>query len=340
MRKTVVIGVGHLGRHHARIVHESREAELVAVVDPDVERARAVVEPFRTPVFRSVDEVDGADLTFDTAVVAVPTSLHEPVAAPLLERGLAVLVEKPLAPDADAARRLVELANANDAVLQVGHVERFNPAVMAIAAMKLNPVYIEARRISPFTMRSADVGVVSDLMIHDLDIVTRLVDEAPERVEGLGVGVITGKEDMGLARLHFPGGAVADISTSRVAIKTERRIRLFSKTAYVSLDYVKRNGVVYRVDPKLKLSEFGAAGIEALTKDPTAGFIDLFQRGLLSMQSLEMGDHEPLAKQFESFCAAARREHAPDVDGPAGLAAVELAADIQRQIRTFAARFD
>ncbi len=337
MLRTVVIGVGHLGRHHARIVHESSEAELVAVVDTDAERAREIAEPLGVPAVTRVDPIPGGLDALDAAVIAVPTPFHADLALPLLERGLAVLVEKPLAEDVASARRLVEAAEASGAVLQVGHVERFNPAVMAILDMGLKPVYIDARRISPFTLRSADVGVVIDLMIHDLDIVLHLVGQRPKTTQALGVGVITGKEDMANVRLTFPSGAVADITASRLALKTERRIRLFSTDAYVSLDYVARQGVVYRADPRLKLSEFGAAGMDALRA--STNFIDLFQQGLLTMTQLEMGDHEPLAKEFEAFAAAARREVLPAVTGRDGLEAIQVAEAVQNDVRAFAEQF-
>lgn len=333
--RTAVIGVGHLGRHHARIVKESPEAELVAVIDTDPERGREIAEPLGVPAVTSIDAVEGA---LDAAVIAAPTTCHAEIAEPLIARGLALLVEKPLAKDVVSAERLVRLAEDGGTVLQVGHVERFNPALMAVMEMNLRPVYIEARRISPFTVRSAEVGVVIDLMIHDLDIVTHLVGERVVRTDALGVGVITGKEDMANARLEFTSGAVADISSSRLALKTERRIRLFSTDAYVSLDYVGRKGVVYRMDPSLKLSEFGAKGIDALRANPN--FTDLFQQGLLTMTQLEMGDHEPLAKQFEWFVRAARREIEPEVTGRDGLDAIRLAVAVQEGVREFAGKFE
>ena len=326
--------MGHLGRHHARIVHQAPGAELVAVVDIDLERGRKIAEPLGVKAVASIHEVEG-DL--DAAIIAAPTVRHAELAEPLIERGVALLVEKPLAKDVAGAERLVEMAERNDVVLQVGHVERFNPAVMAIMDMGIRPVYIDARRISPFTLRSAEVGVVIDLMIHDLDIVTHLVQEQPARVEALGVGVITGKEDMANARLTFPSGAIADISASRLAIKTERRIRLFSTDAYVSLDYVTRQGVVYRASPDLALSDFGASGIDALRSSPQ--FTDLFQQGLLTMTQLEMDDHEPLAQQFDHFLKAVRREIPPVVSGRDGLDAIRMAVDVQEKVRLFAQQF-
>jgi len=336
--KTVVIGVGHLGRHHARVVSESPNAELVAVVDTDVERGREIAEPLGVPAFARIEEVPGADDgAVEAAIIAAPTPSHEALALPLIERGMALLIEKPLTADAGTAEALVALAERKGTVLQVGHVERFNPAVMAIMEMGIQPVYVEARRISPFTLRSAEVGVVIDLMIHDLDIVTHLISDRLVKTEALGVGVITGKEDMANARLTFASGAVADISASRLALKTERRIRLFSTDAYVSLDYVAQTGVVYRVDPSLELSDFGRAAIESLRAD--SGFVDLFQKGLLTMKQLEMSDHEPLAKQFESFVRAAAREIEPVVDGQAGLEAIRTAVEVQEKVRAFAAQF-
>lgn len=242
-----VIGVGRMGNHHARTYKNLPNARLVAVVDPDEDRAYIVADQYGCAAYTTTDELLEKHPTLRAATVAVPTQFHMDAARPLLERQIACLVEKPLAPSRAEARQLAEVAREHRAVLQVGHTERFNPAVRAVAAMDITPRFIEVDRVSPMTFRSLDVGVVMDMMIHDLDIMHMLVHSEVQRVEAAGISVISQYEDVASARFVFESGCVANVKASRLALKTERKMRIFSETAYVSLDYQARTGVVIRL---------------------------------------------------------------------------------------------
>ncbi len=241
-----VVGVGRMGRHHARIYHQLPQTRLVAVVDGDAERAGEMADAYGCEALSSVEALLARHGSLGAVSVAVPTRHHLAVARPLLERRIACLVEKPLAPSPNEARQLVDLAKTHGATLQVGHTERFNPAVRAVAAMGITPRFLEVNRVSPMTFRSLDVGVVMDMMIHDLDIVLMLANAPIRQVDAAGVAVMGEKEDVANARLVFETGCVANLTASRLALKTERKLRLFSESAYVSLDYQQRSGLVIR----------------------------------------------------------------------------------------------
>ena len=245
-----VIGAGHMGRHHARVYHEMPEAELVGVVDLDRERAGTIAAGAKTEAFTSIEPIIDK---VRAVTVAVPTVHHLDVAGPLLKRGIAVLVEKPIAQDVDTAKRLLEIARTSDSLLQVGHSERFNPVVRAMNRMEIEPQFIETHRISPFTFRSADIGVVMDMMIHDIDIVLHLVKSQAARVEAVGVNVLGPHEDVANAWVTFQNGCVVNLTASRLALKTERKIRVFSEQAYLSLDYQKKSGIAIKKDANLDL---------------------------------------------------------------------------------------
>jgi predicted dehydrogenase len=202
--RAAVVGVGHLGRHHARLMKEVPGAELVAVVDPDAEKARAVAEPLGVPALASIDELP-ADLA--AVSVAVPTSRHHEVVCPLLERGLHVLVEKPMAATIDEARAMESLAADRQRLLQVGHIERFNPALSVLRDLSVTPRFIEAHRLAPFTFRALDTSVVMDLMIHDIDIVMELAGAPLQSVDAVGSGVLGQHVDIANARLPSPTAA-------------------------------------------------------------------------------------------------------------------------------------
>jgi len=329
-----VIGVGRMGRHHARTYHQMPEARLVAVVDADEERAETIADEFGCRAFTSTEAMFvGLPQLPGAVTVAVPTQFHERAAAPLLERKIACLVEKPLAPTVEQAKRLADLAARRGAVLQVGHTERFNPAVRAVAAMKLPARYIEVDRVSPMTFRSLDVGVVMDMMIHDLDIVLMLAGSPIEKVDATGVAVLGEHEDVASARIVFKSGCVASITASRLALKTHRKLRLFSESGYVSLDYQARTGTVIRrtasnADVLAQLRAGLAAG-----KDLT----DLNWSNLVAVEELTMdlppGEQDPLTAELRSFLAAARTGDAPVVDAEAGYFAVAAAERVVDAIR-------
>jgi predicted dehydrogenase len=329
--RVAVVGVGGFGRHHARI-YKSLEPEgvrLVGLVDVDPERPRELAARLGVPV---VARVEALPEPCDAVTVAVPAVLHRAVAEPLLLRGVHCLVEKPVAPTVADAEALVAAAERGGALLQVGHVERFNPVMAAVERLGVKPVFIEAHRLTPFSFRSADVGVVQDLMIHDLDIVLHLTGSEPSQVEAVGVPVIGEREDIANARLTFPDGAVANVTASRVSFSKMRKIRIFSTDAYVSLDYDRREAVLVRKSPLLTRAEMErrAGGRPDLAALAGVDFGDL-----LSAETLPIDDQDPLTEELRAFVAAARAGGGPRVGGTEGLRAVRLAerilADLSRR---------
>ncbi len=327
-----VVGVGRMGRHHARTYKKIPLAKLVAVVDADAERAATVADEFGCDSCANVAELLQKYPNIRAASVAVPTVLHLQAATPLLERGLACLIEKPLAPTAALCRQLARIASDRGTIIQVGHTERFNPAVRAVLAMGVRPRFMEVQRVSPMTFRSLDVGVVMDMMIHDLDIVLTLADSALARVEATGVAVMGKSEDVANARLVFENGCVANLTASRLALKTERKLRLFSEDAYVSLDYQKRTGIVIRkadnAEALAKVREQLAAGADLSSVD-YAGLVHVNELAM----DLPEGQQDPLTAELTSFLETVRVNGQPEVDALAGSAAVDAAERVTAAIR-------
>ena len=301
--RVAVIGVGHMGRHHARIYGEIDGCELVAVIDKDLDRAREIASKHGGTPYASAADVPG---TLDAVTVAVPTVYHAEVAIPLLERGVAVLVEKPLAPDTETARQLLDASRKYDGVLQVGHSERFNPVVQSMLRMGLTPKFIETHRISPFTFRSADIGVVFDMMIHDIDIVLHLVQQREYTVDAVGVNVLGKHEDVANARIRFANGTVANLTASRLALKTERKIRVFAPTGYLSMDYGKKSGIAIKL----------ADNLDLIRMAKERNFEDLSQMAgldfgsMINIEPLAVEDTEPLRAEIESFLNSVRPDRA------------------------------
>ena len=326
--KTAVIGVGHMGRHHARVYSELPESELVAIVDTNLGLARELGAKYGCSAYSSFSEVKDH---VDAASVAVPTVHHRAVAEPLLARGIAVLVEKPIAPDVEEATALLESAEKYNGLLQIGHSERFNPVVMALKRMEIEPKFIETHRISPFTFRSADIGVVFDMMIHDIDIVLNLVKQSDYTVQAVGVPVLVRKhEDIANARVVFADGCVANLTASRLALKTERIIRVFSQTAYLSMDFGRKTGIAITIDANLDILKMAGEGkFEDLSQMKNAEF-----GSLVAVEPLEVDDIEPLRAELSSFLNALRTGTPPEVSGEEGVAAVKLATDIVNSLRS------
>ena len=316
-----VIGTGHMGRHHARIYHELPDAELIGVVDTDAERGAAIAEKHDTRAYTSLEPLLGK---VQAVSVAVPTMAHVEVARPLIESGAAVLIEKPIAPDSASARSLLELARQRNTLLQVGHTERFNPVVRAMSRMNVAPKFIETHRISPFTFRSADISVVMDMMIHDLDIVLHLVRAEPIRVDAVGVAVLANYEDIANARVTFEGGCVANVTASRLALKTERKIRVFSEEAYLSLDYQKKSGIAIKKDANLDLLKLA----RDQHADDLAQLAGVDFGSMVKVEPLLIDDVEPLRAELQSFLQSVRTGEPPEVSAEDGVAAVELAERI------------
>lgn len=308
--RIAVVGVGHMGRFHAeklaQLAGEGAIA-LAGVCDADPERAEEVARKLGTAVLRRVEDVARAA---DAAVVAVPTSHHARIAAQLLEAGLDCLVEKPIATSRTEARRLVELAKAHGRVLQVGHIERFSRAFRAIRPALGRPRFIEAHRIGPYPARATDVSVVLDLMIHDLDIVAELAGSEVERVEAVGVPVLSKTEDIANARLRLAGGCVVNLTASRVSLEKLRKVRLFQSDAYVSLDLGENRITLVR-------REGAPGGAEAPR---------------ITAEKLEFDAADALLAQDRAFAECVRTRAEPEVSGADGERALDLALRIQEAI--------
>jgi predicted dehydrogenase len=314
-----VIGCGRMGRLHARVYSEMPSVKLAGVYDANAEAAGSAAADYHCPAAASLDDL----LERARAVtIAVPTRHHAEVADACLRRGVACLVEKPLAKDVADARRIADAARRAAVTVQVGHIERFNPVVRAMAALEVAPRFIEVIRISPMTFRSIDVGVVLDMMIHDIDIVLKLARSRVAKIDAVGVSVIGEHEDICNARITFANGCVANVTASRLALKTERKLRVFSSDAYVSVDYQKRFGVVVRRTGNLDAVRETA---EKIRRGDVTDVSGLSYADLVNVEELQISDTEPLRAQLESFVAAVRNGTTPEVTVEDGLAAVETA---------------
>jgi predicted dehydrogenase len=320
--RAAVVGVGHMGRHHARIYSQIPDCKLVAVVDENKARAQEIAAQYGAAAYGDVREVIGL---IDVASVAVPTVYHHTIAKPLMEARVSVLIEKPLATDSKTAKEMLRWAEKSHCKVAVGHSERFNPVVLAMQRMKVAPRFIETHRISPFTFRSADIGVVHDMMIHDIDIVLHLVQDRSYEVSASGFPVLGPHEDVANARVHFSNGCVANLTASRLALKTERKIRIFSPDAYLSMDYGRKTGIAIKKDANLDLLKLAR---ERNFKDLSQ--LANFDFGsMVNIEPLEVDDTvEPLRAEIESFLHAVRTDSTPAVTGEDGAAAVELAERI------------
>ena len=298
--KVGVAGVGHMGKEHARIYSELQEAELVGVHDSNPDTARKIAAKCKTRAFGSLEEMVDA---VDAASIVTPTTTHLAIAEPFLKRGKHVLVEKPIAMDTEEARKLVDLADKHGAKLAVGHVERFNPVLVALEERLGRPRFIEAHRLSPYPGRSTDIGVVMDLMIHDLEIILHLVRSPVTSVDAVGIPVLSKGEDIANARIRFANGCVANLTTSRISPEKLRKIRVFQDDAYLSLDYMKQEGEIYkRLDGKI-------------TRD-----------------KIPVMKGEPLKNQLAEFVMNVRENTDPRVAGAHGFEALKLASQICGQI--------
>jgi predicted dehydrogenase len=303
--RIAVAGTGAFGRNHLRVIHQSEHAELAGVFDVDPRRAAQAAEPYGCAVFSSLEEL-GKNAS--AAVVATPTVTHSEIGCALIEMGLDVMVEKPIAHTPTAARDLVEAAVRRSRILQVGHLERFNPAVIGLEAAIGKPLFFEIHRLSEFSPRSLDVDVVLDLMIHDIDIVLSLTGETPEEIRAAGIRILSEKVDIANVRLQFPSGCVANLTASRVSTERVRKLRLFQPHEYISLDYSRQDAVRFRVKPPMAI-DFAALPV---TKD------------------------EPLRLELESFFECVTTRRPAKVTGQQGLAALEVACSILGKIEEHA----
>ena len=303
--RIAVIGAGSFGRNHLRVIQQSEHAELAGVFDLDPAKADAAAATHQCPKFADLEALAGKA---EAAVVATPTVSHSPIGCKLMEMGLDVMVEKPIADTVEAAGKLVETAARTGRILQVGHLERFNPAVIALTKALSTPLFFEIHRMSEFSPRSLDVDVVLDLMIHDLDIVLSLTKQAPEEIRAAGIRILSEKVDIANVRLQFPSGCVANITASRVSTERIRKLRLFQPHEYISLDYSRQEAVRFRVKPPMAI-DFAP---------------------LVSVKD------EPLKLELENFFQSVVTRQPPVVTGEQGLAALEVAQAILERIEEHA----
>jgi predicted dehydrogenase len=292
-----VVGAGAFGRQHARVLRALPQANLVAVVDADAARAESAAREFHCQALTDYRQLSGK---VEAATVAVPTVRHAEVGVPLLEAGIDLLIEKPIAHDLDSADALIAAAEINQRILQVGHLERFNPVVEAAQAAATLPLFFEVHRLGSFSSRSLDIDVVLDLMIHDLDIVLSMVDSPIERIEATGLPILSAKADISSVRLVFRNGCVANLTASRISVEKIRKLRYFQPRQYVSVDYTRQEGVLSGIDDS----------------------------GQLQYEPLKVEKAEPLAHQLECFLGAVQTRSRPRVAGEDARQALEVALRI------------
>jgi predicted dehydrogenase len=301
--RAAVIGIGSFGQNHARVISQMESVELAAIVDTDLARAQSLGQQYGCPSHSDVEKIIGI---VDAAVVATPTGTHADLGRRLLESGIDVLVEKPIASTSPDGQRLTELAAKGGRILQVGHLERFNPAVLALEQALTVPLFFEVHRLSVFTPRSLDIDVVLDLMIHDLDLVLNCAKESPVEVHAAGISVLSPKVDIANVRLVFPSGCIANLTASRVSTEQVRKLRLFQPGEYISVDYAKQDALRLAVAPG---------------KEPPIRF-----------EPLSVQKAEPLRLELESFFQCVRTRSRPSVDGRQATDALRVAESILAKI--------
>jgi predicted dehydrogenase len=294
-----IVGVGSIGKNHARILTEI--STLCAIHDTNPETAAEISRQYNVPAVGTLEEF--AELV-DVATVATPTEHHYAIGRYLLERGKHLLIEKPITETPQEAQELVAMAKEKGAILQVGHVERFNPVLSALEERLTHPRFIEAHRLSPYPFRSLDIGVVLDLMIHDLEIILHLVRSPVKSIDAVGVPVLSKSEDIANARIRFNNGCVANVTASRISPEKMRKIRVFQEDAYLSLDYQNQSGEIYRL-----------------------------VNGAITKASVEIEKDEPLKRELRSFLECSRQGKDPVVSGSQAAAALELAMQITEEIK-------
>jgi len=325
--RTAVIGAGKMGAIHAKVYYQLPESELVAVVDLDKAKARKLARKYKCQAFDSCEQLIGQ---VDAVTIAAPTDSHLPLAKLFIENHIPVMIEKPLAVNAEQASEIVAAAKENNTLAAVGHSERCNPVVRAMKRLNIEPKFIESTRISPYPFRSTDIGVVMDVMIHDIDIILSLAASKVQKIDAVGVNVIAEHEDICNARIVFESGCIANVTASRLALKTERKVRVFSREAYLSLDYLKKTGTVIKAKPNVDVVEW----IRKRQKTGNFSFAGLNWPDLLHIERLDIDEKEPLRVEQEAFLqAVADKTTRPEVSAEEGLAAIQCAEQILASIK-------
>jgi predicted dehydrogenase len=333
-----VLGVGSLGKEHARIYTDLAKTGLVefaGIFDVNADTARKIAAKHNARIFKSIAE---AASNADALNVVTPTVTHFELAKTLLSQGKHILVEKPMTSDTTQAAELVQLARQKNCVLQVGHVERFNPVFKYLETVATNPRFIETHRLSPYPARSTDIGVVLDLMIHDLDVVLAFVKSPVTSVDAVGIPVLSKSEDIANARLHFANGCVANLTASRVSPERMRKIRVFSgptNPCYISLDYRAQEGFIYRIardgEEESSILKKVLAAKLGMGKDST--IVSAFGGKRIVREPVPIAKDEPLKLELQSFVNCVREKQTPMVSGESAKRALDLAFEITRQIQ-------
>ena len=314
MIRVGVLGVGSLGQHHARVYTQLPGCSLVGVVDADEAKAKEIAKKLKCEAYTRPEQLMGK---VDAVSVVVPTALHAAVARPFLDAGVHCLVEKPITIDLAEADGLIEAARKTGALLQVGHIERFSPAILAIKEHQDEPLFIRADRLGPYSPRNTDIDVVLELMIHDLDIVLAMVGRPVVKVEAVGLAVLSRTEDIADVRLAFEGGCIANLTASRVTMDKQRKIRLFTRKGYLSVDYLAKTAKRYTLKE-------GA--------DPTQAGSLIGLYSMVASETLKIKDEEQLKLELESFLDAIVNKKRPVVSGQDGRDALALGLEIRRQM--------
>jgi len=320
--RTAVVGAGKMGSIHAKVYSELDDCELIGVVDTQRDHADKLAGQYDCQSFTDCEPLLG---NVDAVTISAPTICHRDLAKTFIENNIAVMIEKPLATNIQQGREIVALAKKHNTVVAVGHSERCNPVVQAMKRLNIEPKFIEAHRISPYPFRSTDIGVVMDVMIHDIDIILSLAAGGIKNIDAVGVNVIGDHEDICNARIVFDNGCIANVTASRLALKTERKVRLFSRQAYLSLDYLKKEGIVIKAAPNVDVVKW----IKEHQQTGDFDFSEVNWPDLLHIEQLDIEDSEPLRVEQQAFLkAVAQKDAKPEVTAEEGLAAMECAEKI------------
>ncbi|HLT24788.1 MAG TPA: Gfo/Idh/MocA family oxidoreductase [Ignavibacteria bacterium] len=318
-----LIGVGHLGKTHLRILKEiageNENINLIGIYDTDPENLSQVSSDEKVRAFHSLDE---AIESSDTLIIVTPTSTHYEIAKKALQKNINIFIEKPVTSDAEEAQKLIDLAKDNPAKIQIGHIERFNPAILALDEYSLAPIFIESHRLAQFNPRGTDVSVIHDLMIHDIDIILNLVKSPVTKIDANGVAIITGKIDIANARITFENGCVANVTASRISQSKMRKMRIFQKNAYISIDFLQNLSEVFKLstDDSKKGGSFGLGGIELEN-----GAKVIYERPVID-------DINPLKFELMSFFDSITQDKEPLVTLEDGKQAIEVAGKIIKEV--------
>ncbi len=325
--RTAVVGAGKMGNIHSKVYSQLDQSQFVGIFDIDKQKAQQLADNFQTPAFDSLEEMVGK---VDAVTISAPTVAHLELATFFIENNIAVMIEKPLAVTSKQGKKIVNLAKKKNIVAAVGHSERCNPVVQAMKRLDIEPKFIEATRVSPYPFRSTDIGVVLDVMIHDIDIILALAHSKIVDVQAAGVNVIADNEDICNARISFANGCIANVTASRLALSTTRKFRIFSRQAYLSLDYLKKEGLIVKADKNIDILKW----IKENQEKGDFDFSAVNWPELLHVEQLDIQDKEPLKVEQDSFLnSILDNSKKPEVTAAEGLAALECAEQILKSLK-------